>query len=309
MIVILAGGVGAARFLEGLITVVPQEQLFIIGNTADDRDFYGLHVSPDLDILMYTLAGIVNTTQGWGIQEDTYTTMKQLTRLGNADWFLLGDKDLATHIHRTQLLHQGKTLCYVTQELTKKFGLTLTLVPMSNDLVQTHILTPTGQLHFEEYFVKRRCADSVLGISYIGAENAKPSPGILKAIAGAEIIILAPSNPLVSIGSILAVPGIKNALCKTPAKIVAISPIINGSPIKGPADKLMQGMNMEVSSRGIANYYKEFLDIMVIDILDASLQQNIQKLGIKTIVTHTLMKDLSAKTALARTILTAVSLR
>ena len=191
MIVVLAGGVGAARFLQGLVQVVPQERLTVIGNTGDDRDFYGLHVSPDLDIVMYTLAGVVDETHGWGIRGDTYYTMQQLTGYGNEDWFMLGDRDLATHIHRTNLLRQGKTLSEVTEDLRRRFGLGMHILPMSDQPVQTHIRTPAGLLHFQEYMVKRRCADEVQDVVFVGASEARPAPGVLDAIKNAEAILLA----------------------------------------------------------------------------------------------------------------------
>jgi len=212
MIVVLAGGVGAARFLQGLIQVVPQNRLTVIVNTGDDREFYGLHVSPDIDILTYTLAGLVDETHGWGIRDDTYNTMQQLTAYGNEDWFLLGDRDLATHIHRSNLLRQGKTLSEVTENLRLQFGLGVCILPMTDQSVATHIQTPAGLLHFQEYMVKRHCADEVQDVLFVGASEARPAPGVLDAIKEAEAILIAPSNPIVSIGSILSVPGIHDAL-------------------------------------------------------------------------------------------------
>ncbi|MDQ6662720.1 MAG: 2-phospho-L-lactate transferase, partial [Chloroflexota bacterium] len=248
MIVVLAGGVGAARFLQGLVQVVPQQEIIVIGNTGDDRAFYGLHVSPDLDIVTYTLAGVVAETHGWGIKNDTYNTMQQLTRYGNEDWFQLGDRDLATHIHRTNLLKQGKTLSEVTDAIRRLFGLELQLLPMSDQLVATHVRTPAGLLHFEEYMVKRRCEDEVQDVVFVGAETAKPAPGVLDALKQADAILIAPSNPIVSIGSILSIPGIHDTLHEASGMVVAVSPIIGGAPIKGPADKLMRGLGIEVSA-------------------------------------------------------------
>src|SRR5881275_2897483 len=186
MIVVLAGGVGAARFLQGLVQVVPQERLTVIVNTGDDREFYGLHVSPDIDIVTYTLAGIVDESHGWGIRNDTYNTMQQLTRYGNEDWFLLGDRDLATHIHRTNLLRQGKTLSEVTDNLRQQLGLNIHILPMSDSPVATHISTPVGLLHFQEYMVKRRCADEVQDVIFVGAQAANPAPGVFEILKEAE---------------------------------------------------------------------------------------------------------------------------
>ena len=303
MIVVLAGGVGAARFLQGLVQVVPQERLTVIVNTGDDRDFYGLHVSPDLDIVMYTLSGIVDEAHGWGIRNDSYNTMQQLTNYGNEDWFMLGDRDLATHIHRTNLLRQGKPLSEITDELRKQFGLALRILPMSDQDVTTHIQTPVGLLHFQEYMVKRRCADAVLDVLFVGASESRPAPGVLDAIKDAEAILIAPSNPIVSIGSILAIPGIHDALHEASGMVVAISPIVSGVPIKGPADKLMLGLRMEVSPVGVARYYRDFLDVMVIDKQDEHLLGEIEDLGIPAVATNTIMRDGAAKKALAQIVL------
>ena len=308
MIVVLAGGIGAARFLQGIVQVVPQEELTVIANTGDDREFYGLYVSPDTDIVMYTLAGLVDESQGWGLRGDTYHTMQQLTSYGNEDWFNLGDRDLATHIHRTQLLRQGKTLSAVTDNLREHLGLKLRVIPMSDQSVQTHILTPAGLLHFEEYLIKRHCSDPVQDIEFVGAKTAKPAPGVLTALKEAEAILIAPSNPLVSIGSILSVPGIHDILHEASGMIVAVSPIVGGSPIKGPADKLMTGMGIEVSAVGVARCYRDFLDVMVIDQQDAHLLDEIEELGIPAIATDTIMRDAETKAALARTVLEAAGI-
>lgn len=303
MIVVLAGGVGAARFLQGVVQVVPQQELTAIVNTGDDRDFYGLHVSPDIDIVMYTLAGMVDEEHGWGIRNDTYATMQQLTHYGNEDWFMLGDRDLATHIHRTNLLRQGKTLSEITDSLRQRLGLELQILPMTNQAVATHIQTPAGLMHFQEYMVLRRCSDEVQDVVFVGAKEAKPAPGVLDAIKNADAILLAPSNPIVSIGSILAIPGIHDALHEAKGMVVAVSPIIGGVPIKGPADKLMRGLHMDVSAVGVARCYRDFLDVMVIDEQDASLVNEIEDLGIPTVVTDTIMRDSASKAALARTVL------
>lgn len=308
MIVVLAGGVGAARFLQGVVQVVPQERITAIVNTGDDRDFYGLHVSPDLDIVMYTLAGIVEETHGWGFHNDTYNTMQQLTRYGNEDWFKLGDRDLATHVHRTNLLRQGKTLSEVTEELRKHFGLAMRILPMTNQPVATHIQTPVGLLHFQEYMVKRHCVDEVQDVVFVGADESQPAPGVLDTIKEAEAILIAPSNPIVSIGSILAVPGIHDALHEASGMVVAVSPIVGGTPIKGPADKLMSGLNMEVSAVGVARYYRDFLDVMVVDKQDEHLLSKIEDLGIPAVATNTIMRDSVAKKALALKVLEAAGL-
>jgi LPPG:FO 2-phospho-L-lactate transferase len=308
MIVVLAGGVGAARFLQGLVQVVPQEEITVIANTGDDRIFYGLNVSPDSDIVIYTLAGVVDEKNGWGIRNDTTYTMQQLTSYGNEDWFLLGDKDLATHIHRTARLREGKTLSEVTDELRQHFGVKLRILPMSDQPIATHIQTPAGLFHFEEYMIQRHCSDEVQGVVFVGAQEAKPAPDVLNALKTADAILLAPSNPIVSIGSILAVPGIHDVLHEASGMIVAVSPIVGGAPIKGPADKLMRGLHMDVSAVGVARHYRDFLDVMVIDEQDAHLAEAIEDLGIPTSITNTIMRDDEAKAALARHVLRAAGL-
>lgn len=309
MIVVLAGGVGAARFLQGLVQIVPQERLTVIVNTGDDRDFYGLHVSPDLDIVMYTLSELVNEAYGWGIRNDTFNAMQQLTSYGNEDWFMLGDRDLATHIHRTNLLRLGKSLSEITDELRKQFDLKLRILPMSDQVVSTYIQTPIGLLHFQEYMVKRKCLDAVLDVVFVGASESRPAPGVLNAIKDAEAILIAPSNPIVSIGSILAIPGIHDTLHEASGMVVAISPIVGGAPIKGPADKLMLGLKMEVSPVGVARFYRDFLDVMVIDNQDKHLLDAIEDLGIPAVATNTIMRDGAAKKALAQKVLEAAGLR
>ncbi|HTI15586.1 MAG TPA: 2-phospho-L-lactate transferase [Dictyobacter sp.] len=308
MIVVLAGGVGASRFLEGVIQVVPQDQITVIANTGDDRDVYGLRVSPDTDIVIYTLSGSVDEKNGWGLRGDTNNAMQQLTSYGYENWFWLGDRDLATHIHRTNLLRQGKTLSEITAGLTKSFGLQLRILPMSDQPIETHIKTPDGLIHFEEYMIKRQCSDEVQDVIFVGADTAKPAPGVIDAIKQADAVLIAPSNPIVSIGSILSVPGIHEALHETSGMVVAVSPIVGGAPIKGPADKLMRGLHVEVSAVGVARRYRDFLDVMVIDEQDAHLKEAIEDLGIPTVVTNTIMSDSVAKANLARAVLQAAGL-
>ena len=308
MIVVLAGGVGAARFLQGLVQVVPQEEITVIVNTGDDRDFYGLRVSPDSDIVTYTLAGIVDETHGWGIRNDTYNTMPQLTQYGNEDWFMLGDRDLATHIHRTNLLRQGKTLSEVADNIRTHLGVGVRILPMSDTPIATHVKTPAGLLHFQEYMVQRRTTDEVQDVIFVGAKEAKPAPGVLDALKTADAILIAPSNPIVSIGSILSVPGIHDVLHEVSGMVVAVSPIIAGTPIKGPADKLMIGLHIAVSAGGVARHYRDFLDVMVIDEQDRNLESAIEDLGIPVVVTDTIMRDSATKKALAQTVIQAAGL-
>lgn len=299
VIVALAGGVGAARFLQGLIQVVPPEEVTVIVNTGDDAEFYGLHVSPDVDIVTYTLAGLANEAQGWGLMGDTYASLEMLARLGRETWFSLGDKDLATLIHRTELLRRGLTLSEVTAQIATALGVRCRLIPMTDDRMQTRVLTPGGWLAFQEYFVKERTAPDVLEIAYAGVESARPADGVLEAFARADAVIVCPSNPLVSIGTILAVPGVRDALKVTPAPVVAISPIVGGETIKGPADRMMRGLDMEVSPLGVATAYCDFLNAMVLDNQDAAIAPSVDALGIKTAVTDTIMRDATVKRRLA----------
>ena len=242
MIAALAGGVGAARFLTGLTRLVREEDLTVIANTGDDIELFGLHISPDIDIVAYTLAGIVDEEKGWGIKGDTFQCLDMLKKQGLDTWFGLGDRDLATHIYRTNRLKQGFTLSQITSEVCKSLGLKVKILPMSNDKFETRVTTSDGSMHFEEYFVKRQCKDEVLGVEFVGAATAKPSPEVLDALLDAEVVVVCPSNPVVSIGTILAVDGVRDALKRTKARVVGVSPIVAGLPIKGPADKMLRGL-------------------------------------------------------------------
>ncbi|MCC6175074.1 MAG: 2-phospho-L-lactate transferase [Chloroflexi bacterium] len=304
-IVVLAGGVGAARFLRGLVEVMPPEQVTAVVNTGDDAEFYGLTVSPDVDIVLYTLADVVELSQGWGVRGDTYGALEMFGRLGRDTWFKLGDRDLAVHIHRTDLLRNGATPTEVADDLRRRLGLGPRVLPMSDQPVRTKIRSPDGWLAFQEYFVHRRAQDEVLEIAYDGAERAQPAPGLLDAIRTAAVVILSPSNPLVSIGTILAVPGVRDALRSTPAPIVGISPIVGGATIKGPADRMMRGLGMEVSAVGVARVYADFLDVLVIDQQDAELASRVEETGVQAVVTDTIMRDVSASARLAAVVLDA----
>lgn len=307
MVVVLAGGVGAARFLDGLVQVMPQEEITVVVNTGDDRTFFGLHVSPDLDINLYTLAGAVHPEQGWGLAGETFHVLRALERYGHETWFNLGDKDLATHLHRTWRLQQGARLSEIAAELARAWNLTLTILPMSDDPVQTYIRTPQGEMHFQEYLVKHKAAPEVLAVTFRGADAAAPAPGVLAAIERADAIIVAPSNPIVSIGTILAVPGIATAIAASPAPKIAVSPIIGGKPVKGPADRLMPACGYESSALGVAQCYVPWLQHLVIDRADAELAPAIEALGVKTHVTDTLMTDRAARRRLAQFTLDALA--
>ena len=303
MIAALAGGVGAARFLTGLARLVSAEDLTVIANTGDDIELFGLHISPDVDIVAYTLAGIVDEAKGWGIRGDTFQCLDMLKKLGVDTWLGLGDRDLATHIYRTNRLNQGVSLTQITAELGQSLGLKVKILPMSNDKFETRVTTSDGSMHFEEYFVRRQCKDEVLGIEFVGAATAKPSSGVLDAILDAELVVVCPSNPVVSIGTILAVDGVRDALRRTSAKVIGVSPIVAGLPIKGPADKMLRCLGVEVSAFGVAQLYSDFLDAFVIDNMDAAAKGRIEQLGVKVKITNTVMKSLDDKISLARTVL------
>jgi len=300
LIVALAGGVGAARFLEGLIRVVPQNRLTIIGNVGDDTELYGLHISPDLDIVAYTLAGLVDPETGWGFKDDTFHCQNQLQTYGYEPWFNLGDRDLATHLYRTEALRSGKKLSSITADIVSRLGLDLTLLPSTDDMLQTHVTSGSKRMHFQEYMVRLQTKPKVKRVFFQGAESAKAAPKVVQSINRAEGIIICPSNPIVSIGAILAVKGIRSALRKTRARKVGISPIVGGKTIKGPADKMMKSLGIEPSAVGVGGCYRDFLDTLIIDTIDRKLAPQIRALGIKTIVTETLMKTMSDKVRLAR---------
>ncbi|MCW3981412.1 MAG: 2-phospho-L-lactate transferase [Candidatus Bathyarchaeota archaeon] len=296
----LAGGVGAARFLQGLVEIVPQKNLTIVVNTGDDMELYGLHISPDPDIIVYTLAGIVDEQKGWGIRGDTFSCLNFLKRYDVETWFNVGDKDLATHIYRTMLLKNGTTLDKVTQKIAKAFGLEAKILPMTNGKVVSKIITKTGESHFEEYLVKSQAIDPVLNVLFEGRELADPAPGVLESLEETDGIIVCPSNPIVSIGPILALKEVRKALRETKSKIVAISPIVGGATIKGPADKLMRGLGHEVSSYGVALLYRDFLDAFIMDETDAAYKSQVEKLGIRAVTTNTIMRTPQDKVKLAQ---------
>lgn len=291
MIVVLAGGVGGARMAHGLQQVLPPGQLTAVVNTADDFTHYGLHISPDLDTVMYTLGGIADPVNGWGVAGDTRRTLDAIARYGRDPWFLLGDQDFATHILRTERLRDGASLTEVTGELAAALGIPTPILPITDDSVATQILCPEGWLDFQDYFVGRRQADDVLDVRFAGIERARPSPAVLGAIAAADCIVVAPSNPIVSIGPILQTPGILEALTSVKAPVVAVSPIIGGQALKGPAANMLRTLGHEVSALGIAQIYRDVVDGLVIDNADADLAPAIEALGPRVLVTNAIMGD------------------
>jgi LPPG:FO 2-phospho-L-lactate transferase len=300
MIVVLAGGVGAAKFLEGVVQVAPPESVTAIVNTGDDIVLHGLTISPDLDIVTSTLAGVIDREQGWGIAGDTTACMEWLVRLGGPGWFKLGDRDLALHIRRSELLRQGRTLTEVAEQFRLALGVAVHILPMSDDPAPTHIITEAGELHFEEYFVRERAQAAVRDVRLHAAGPARATPQVLDAIAAAELILIAPSNPVVSVGPILALPGLRAALQAAAAPVVAVSPIVGGAAIKGPAVPLMRAVGMEPTALGVARAYAGLLDAIVIDEQDAALAPAIAALGMGVAVTDTIMRGPAEKASLAR---------
>ncbi len=302
-IVALAGGVGAAKLLRGLVKVVPPKNLFVIGNTGDDIELYGLHISPDLDIIMYTLAGMVDEEKGWGIAGDTFNCLEMLGRLGFETWFRLGDRDLATHIIRTKMLREGMTLSQATAKLCKMLGVKANLIPMSDNPVRTKIQSGNVLLEFQEYFVKRGTKDTVTGVIFEGVERAEPAPGVVQAIEESERIIICPSNPILSIAPILAIKAVKKTLENSEAPIIGISPIVGGRTLKGPADKVMASMGFEPSAYGVAKFYGNLLKYFIIDEIDKEQKGRIERLGMKVTVTNTVMKNLEDSIHLAKVVM------
>lgn len=294
MITVLAGGLGAARFLRGLARVVPPHEITVIGNTGDDIDIYGVHVSPDLDIVTFMLAGILDEERQFGIRGDTHRVAEELRAAGHDVWFALGDADYGTCLARTLLLEEGVSLTDATARQAERFGIGVHLLPMSDDFVFTSVRVagPAGEedLHFQEYWVRRRALDPVISVTLEGGADARPAPGVLEAIATADTVLIAPSNPIVSIGTILTIPGVREALRTTTAPVVGVSPIVGGAPVRGMADKLMPSAGVEVSARGAASLYADFLDGFIIDAADALAAPSIEAMDIAVRVTQTLMR-------------------
>jgi len=302
----IAGGVGAARMLRGLVAVVPPADIAAIVNTADDFRLHGLAISPDLDTVTYTLAGASNETLGWGLEGETWTVMEQLGRLGGQDWFRLGDKDLATHLYRTQRLSEGGTLSDVARELAASWGLGLRLLPMTDDVVQTRVtLADTGEeIGFQDYFVARRHGVAVSAVRFDGAASSSPAPGVLEALASAERVVICPSNPIVSVGPVLAVPGVREAVVARRESVVAVSPIVAGAALKGPADRLLRELGHEPSVVGVARLYREVAATLVVDTADAGLAGAVEAEGMRCVVAPTVMSTPDAAAALAKVVVT-----
>ncbi|MHB8646735.1 MAG: 2-phospho-L-lactate transferase [Thermomicrobiales bacterium] len=302
-VVALAGGVGGAKLADGLYRALPPDTLTIIGNTADDLELFGVWISPDLDTVMYTLAGLANPAMGWGVVDDTFTTLEMLERYGEEVWFRLGDADFATHLKRTAGLRAGQRLTDVTASLTAPLGIRARLLPMCDERVATEVETPGGWRDFQDYFVRRRHEDRVTQVRFAGIEEARMTPEVAEALAKADLIVFCPSNPLVSIGPILAVPGMREAMIVSPAVKIAVSPIVGGKALKGPADRMLAEQGTEVSAYGVATGYGGLLDAMTIDLLDAADAPRIEALGMAVQVAQTVMRSDADRQQLARVIL------
>ncbi len=302
-IVALAGGVGAAKFLSGLVRILPPEDLTVVVNTGDDFYWMGLYVCPDLDTITYTLAGLANPQTGWGVRGDTFQALDRLKALGCDTWFRVGDIDLATHLYRTEQLQGGTTLTAVTHQISTQNGIRCRILPMTDSSVPTLVHTDEGTLLFQDYFVRRRCEPSVISFTFHGIEKAVPAPGVLEALEPATGIIICPSNPFISIGPILAVPGLREALRKAPAKVVAITPIIAGEAVKGPTAAMLDQLGLKVSATGVASLYRDLLDFFVLDHRDEKLQSEIGAMGLHVRCADTLMVSDAARIGLARSVL------
>ena len=306
MICVLTGGTGGAKFVDGLRQIVPQEQLTVIVNTGDDLQWWGLYVSPDVDSILYVLAGLLSRDRGFGRQGDTFQCLAAMKQLGEPAWFQIGDRDLAVHLLRSQLLAEGKTLAEATKVIAARLGVKARVLPMSNARVETRVDTPAGDLSFEEYFVQRWYQDPVRSVRFAGADDAKPAQGVLDAITSADAVLIAPSNPITSIGPILAVPGIREALRSVRHKVAAVSPIVGNAAVSGPAGTLMEAQGLPCSIAGVARAYEDFLNTLVVDEADALAAEGLRRTGLRVECAHTIMRTAADKAALAYFVLSTV---
>jgi len=307
MITVLSGGTGGAKFVDGLHRVMPPQELTIIVNTGDDFEWWGMHISPDLDSITYVLSDLLSKDRGWGVEGDTFQCLEAMRRLGQPAWFQIGDKDLATHLLRTQLLQSGKTLSTATLEITRELRIEAAVLPMSDSRVETRVTTPEAEISFQDYFVKRRYQDRVISVRFVGAEEAKPASGVIEAILKADTVLFAPSNPITSIGPILAVPGIRDALKQTEARVAAISPIVGDAPVSGPAGALMAAQGLPVSIGGVAQAYEDLLDVLIVDAQDEVSAGSLRRSGLEVHCMNTIMKTLDDRDELARAVLSLVA--
>jgi LPPG:FO 2-phospho-L-lactate transferase len=302
----LAGGVGAAKFLLGLSGIVPPEQTTIIANTGDDIELFGLHISPDIDTVMYTLAGFVSAEKGWGIEGDTFECLNWIARYGEPAWFNLGDRDLATHLYRSDQLRRGRSLTEVTDSIRRSLGIGARILPMSDQYTPTRVATEEGEMHLQEYFVRRRAEPRVRSIRFDNIDRSRPAPGVEAAILESDAVVLCPSNPFISIGPILAVPGLRQTLTRTAAMVAAVTPIVGGKALKGPAAQMLRDLGHEPTALGVARLYRDFLDLFILDETDSALAPAIEALGLRVLVTDTIMSSLEKKRHLARAVVAAL---
>ena len=306
MICVLSGGTGGAKFVDGLRLVMPAEDLTIIVNTGDDLMWWGLYVSPDIDSITYVLSGMLSRERGWGVKGDTFLCLQAMGQLGEPTWFHAGDRDLAVHLLRSRLLAEGKTLSEATTAICRKLGVKERILPMTNSRVETRVDTPAGELSFEEYFVQRWYQDPVKSVRFAGASDAEAAPGVIDAITSADAVLIAPSNPITSIGPILAVPGIRDALLRARGKIAAVSPIVGSTAVAGPAGILMTAQGLPCSIAGVAQTYEDFLDVLICDTRDARAADDLRAKGLHVECTQTIMRSADDKVALVRAVLASV---
>jgi LPPG:FO 2-phospho-L-lactate transferase len=307
VICVLSGGTGGAKFVDGLRQVMPAEEITLVVNTGDDLLWWGLYVSPDIDSITYVLSGMLSRERGWGVKGDTFLCLQAMGQLGEPTWFHTGDRDLAMHLLRSRLLAEGKTLSEATAVISQKLGVRARILPMSNSRVETRVDTPIGELSFEEYFVQRWYQDPVNSVRFAGASDAEPAPGVVDAITSADAVIIAPSNPITSIGPILAVPAIHTALLQAKQKTAAISPIVGNAPVAGPAGILMQAQGLPCSIAGVAHAYEDFLDLLVCDTRDGRAADMLRQSGLRVHCAQTVMRTPEDKAALAREVLSLIS--
>lgn len=303
----LAGGTGAAKLLRGLTACVPPADLTVIGNTGDDTEVWGLHVSPDLDSVTYALAGLLDAERGWGLRDETFRCLDAMGRLGADTWFRLGDRDLATHLARTHALRAGQSLSAITADLARRLDVAARILPACDEPVRTRVRTPEGWLTFQEFFVRERAKVEVVGVEYAGATDALPAPGVVEALGEADVVVVCPSNPVTSIGPILAVPGIAAALARRRGPVVAVSPVVDGAAVSGPAAALMRAQGLPVSPLGVARAYAPWLRTLLVDARDAALTEDLRRAGVAAVSADILMPSREREIALARAVLAAAA--
>ena len=304
-VAVLAGGVGAARLLTGMVRAVPPAEVTAIVNVGDDTVLHGLSISPDLDTVVYTVAAAIDPERGWGLRDESWQAMATLERYGGLTWFGLGDRDLGTHLYRTGRLASGATLSEVTGEIARAWGLELSVLPVSDDPVRTLLTLASGdeagtEVAFQDYFVRMQHSVAVSSVRISGAASAAPAPGVLAALASADAVVVAPSNPIVSIGPVMAVPGVLEAVTARRSSVVAVSPLVGGKALKGPADRLMRELGHEDSVVGVARLYAPYVGTLVIDVADAALAREVEAEGLRCVVTDTIMRDPAAAADLCK---------